>query len=147
MPSLQLTLRSVDENGTSVHSGFHVEDTADDPADFNVLSAAYQAATNAELLSADLTLSAQYTGTLTTGSALDAEDKAVLAFLDEDGRTCIVTVPAPKAAMFMADGKTVSTTHEIVTALIAAILSAVVTAGGVALESFIKGWRNRRNRK
>jgi hypothetical protein len=147
MGSLQLNVRAMDENATEVHSGFHVADTADNPADYDALADAYQAVSNAEIMALDLTLSSIYAGTLSTGAELDAEDKAVLTFEDEDMRICSVTIAAPKAAVFLPDGKTVNSANALVADFIAAVLSAVVTAAGVGLTKFIKGWRSRRNRK
>ena len=136
----------LDENGTTTRTSLHVDETVVLIDTLDTIVEALQACSNAKLGKVGLILEEVYAGTLGTGP-YDAEDKMVLAFLDADNRTCHVVVPAPKDGCFIADDKTVDETAQIIDDLITQILITVVTAGGAALVSFIKGWRARRNRK
>lgn len=80
----------------------------------------------------------------------NAEDKAVLSVLTQAFTITRFSVPAPKAAIFLADGETVDPANGLVTALIGA-LTAVDAGGGTAVSnqgaaflSLIGGARARR---
>ena len=83
---------------------------------------------------------------------VDAEDKAVLTFQDNVGALHRFSIPAPKAALFMADGQTVSPTSALVEAFITALITPANSAsfGGRASTfsqapaGFIAGQRQRR---
>lgn len=70
------------------------------------------------------------------------EDKAVLTFQTAVGSIHRYKVPAPKVAIFLADGETVDPANALVIAFVADMLAAGASRDGVALSSFIGGTRD-----
>lgn len=69
----------------------------------------------------------------------DASDAAVLYFQTAAGATVKVTLPAPVAAIFLADGESVD--PAAIAAIIAAVIADCVTADGTAITAYVGGLR------
>lgn len=69
----------------------------------------------------------------------DASDAAVLYFQTAAGAIAKVTLPAPVASIFMADGESVD--PSAIAAIIAAVIADCVTADGTAVASYVGGLR------
>lgn len=88
-------------------------------------------------------------GALTTSPAVNSyganaeyeriETKAVLVFQTSTGALHRYRIPAPKSAIFMADGETVDPANGLVTAFVTAMLAGAASRDGVALASYIGG--------
>jgi hypothetical protein len=79
----------------------------------------------------------------------DVEDKAVFTFSTDSGSFHRVSVPAPKAAIFLADKETVDPANGLVATFVAAITGISTTAytsdrNGVRITTFVGGQRIRR---
>lgn len=79
----------------------------------------------------------------------DAEDKAVMTFQDAMGAIHRYSIPAPKQAIFLADGETVNPANALVTAFTGAMTAASGTAfvssrSQIALTVFLGGFRQKR---
>lgn len=73
------------------------------------------------------------------GVYADVADTATLLFQTAAGAIVKVTLPAPDASIFLADGETVDPGE--ITALISQVLASAVTADGTALDSYVGGTR------
>lgn len=67
------------------------------------------------------------------------EDKANLTYQTASGAIHRYGIPAPKVAIFLADGETVDTANGLVATLTAALVAAGASRDGVAIDSFIGG--------
>lgn len=118
------------------------------------LSGAITAATNAALIGAtgpfSLALPSAYGD---RADYVDAEDKAIIVVQSSGGTLHRFAIPAPKAAVFMADGQTVSPSSGLVTAFVTALATPTGSAyvsdrTGVGYGSgsagFVGGYRTRR---
>ena len=79
----------------------------------------------------------------------DVEDKAVMTFLDDKGNVHRYQIPAPKTAIFTADGQTVDSGNALVIAYVAAMkaTTGVAAIGSRSLRQltvFVGGVRQRR---
>jgi hypothetical protein len=137
-----------DARGDEYHFRYYVS-AADIPAAVTAATAVYTAlgaATNAAICRAwgfvntnNLT---PYGG---TGNYQDKEDQAKLVFQNNALQLVSYTVPAPKAAMFLADGETVDPTAATLGYNLAAALAANATDKfGVTLANWLGGKRLRR---
>lgn len=72
------------------------------------------------------------------------EDKAQLSFQTSTGAIHRYQVPAPKTAIFLADGETVDPANGLVTTFAAAVVAAGASRDGAAISTFIGGIRVRR---
>jgi len=138
-----------DNNGVRGTGKLWVPDATIDPDVGNGdLLASINAATNAAVTRVAILIDDVVTTVAAVDGVYDLEDKAVLQFLDADGFTTTVVIPAPIEGVFTTDDKTVDDApgNAIVQALIADILLYCVTRTGAALIEFVKGWRARRQR-
>lgn len=145
----------IDEDGDSASHAFYVDSAIDDPADVGLqaLVAAIGAITNAEVAKISLLDTVTLGNPVGTG-AYDAEDKALMSFLDEFGNVTKMMVPAPKRVsasstvdVFKADDDTVDETAVIITEFVSAVLAVVVSKGGQALLKYLAGKRARKGRQ
>lgn len=83
------------------------------------------------------------TGAASDGVYEDIEDKAVMTFVDANGKTHNFKLPAPKAAIFMADKQTVDKTNALVIAYAGAMTDNARTHEGASLITFVGGRRIR----
>lgn len=79
----------------------------------------------------------------------DVEDKAVMTFLDTSGAIHRYQIPAPKSAIFTADGQTVDSANTAVAAYVAAMKATTGTAAIgsrslLQIAAFVGGVRQRR---
>lgn len=79
----------------------------------------------------------------------DVEDKAVMTFLDDKGNVHRYQIPAPKTAIFTADGQTVDSANAAVVTYVTAMKATTGTAGIGSrslrqLTVFVGGVRQRR---
>jgi hypothetical protein len=84
----------------------------------------------------------------TAATYIDVEDKAVLTFKHADGTLSHMSVPSPKAAIFLADGQTVDTANANVVTLVTNLTTVSGTAlavsqGKSAYTALIGGQRHR----
>jgi len=79
-----------------------------------------------------------------TGQFQNVEDKAVMVFQSSVGALHRYQIPAPKAAIFLADLETVDAANTDVAAWAAAVVANVFDRNGVAIAGFIGGQRARR---
>lgn len=73
------------------------------------------------------------------GTYPSVRDQATLIFAAADGTQTQVILPAPKAAVFMADGQTVD--PSVINDIIVAVVAAVQTASGAAVTNYVGGVR------
>ena len=78
------------------------------------------------------------------GQFQSVEDKAHLTFTDASGQAHRYSVPAPLAAIFLADLETVDPANSLVGAFSTAILAGAFSRNGIAVTAFIGGVRIRR---
>lgn len=69
-------------------------------------------------------------------------DAATLVFSTASGAFVRIAIPAPDAGIFQADGETVN--PAAIAALIALVVSDVVTANGTAVTAYVAGFRSPR---
>jgi hypothetical protein len=72
------------------------------------------------------------------------EDKAVFTFADANGGLHRFQIPAPKLAIFDADGETVDKTQADVVTFTSALVANAVNRNGIAIGFFVGGIRIRR---
>jgi len=72
------------------------------------------------------------------------EDKAIFTFQTANGTIHRVQVPAPIAAIFLADGETIDTTNTLVVAFVSAYIANAFSRTGVAITFGAQGTRIRR---
>lgn len=72
---------------------------------------------------------------------ISVRDQAVLIFADAAGALTQLTLPAPVASIFMADGQTVDPAQ--VTAITAAAIGTLVTGAGGVVTNYVGGYRRR----
>jgi biotin carboxyl carrier protein len=77
--------------------------------------------------------------TPTAADKISVRDSAELVYSTAAGSLVKVSIPAPQAAIFMADGETVN--PAAVAALTALVLANVVTPAGVAVTAYVAGTR------
>jgi len=143
VPTFRQTVTFRDDKGQTATTRFFVtaadEDTAN-PLAQDIVDA-MAALTNASLDSA----SGAYTrppAPHTYGANAQyerIEDKAVLVYQTEAGQLHRYRIPAPKIAIFLADGETVDTGNADVGTLNDAMLAAACSGDGVAIDTFIGG--------
>jgi len=75
------------------------------------------------------------------------EDKAMLTYQTSTGQNHRYMVPAPLAAIFLADSETVDPSNGLVTALSAAMVGKAASGDGVLIASYVGGIRIRRKLK
>jgi hypothetical protein len=92
----------------------------------------------------------RYTGSLATepsygaaGQFQDIEDKARLIYTTSVGTVHHIDVPAPKAAIFLADLETVDPTNALVTAFNTLVLANVANRDGTPFANYVVGTRRR----
>jgi len=137
----------IDENGDKAVSAHWVREAVVDPSTLGLLQAAIRSVTSCQLLENEIIIDKGFAGADATINPYDAADKAVFFFLDADGFTQKVVVPSPDTAIFLIDDETVDPANMAVQEFITEVLIFLITRGAAALVSFIKGKRQRRNRK
>lgn len=75
------------------------------------------------------------------------EDKAMLTYQTSTGQNHRYMVPAPLAAIFLADSETVDTANSLVAALTAVMVGHACSGDGVLLAGYVGGIRIRRKLK
>lgn len=73
-------------------------------------------------------------------------DYALLYWTCADGTIASLTLPSPKAAIFLSDGVTVDSTNADVVTLIASVNGSLLSASGSAASAYVGGKRLRANR-
>jgi hypothetical protein len=76
----------------------------------------------------------------TASAYIAVTTEAVLTFTTAAGNFATVRIPAPQTGIFKADGFTVDPAQ--ITALIAQVLTDIVTANGTALTAYVSGVRS-----
>lgn len=154
--SNRVQINYIDEDGDKASHACYVADTIVDPTDAG-LQALLQALGG--LSDAGIPRHSILVDEVSVDSAgsgpYDVEDKAMLIFGDSLGNDTKMMVPAPiridpdsPLDVFLADDDTVdSAAGTVIDDLITEILLVLVAKGGQALVKFIKGRRNRKNRK
>ena len=144
MPKVTQTYRWQDENGTKAVTS--TANAVEVPIGFDSdVADALQAASNAKMTDAALILEASVAGEMGAGP-YDAEDRAELRFKSSLNELVIVSIPAPKTGLFLADDKTVDVTAQAVIDLVAVLMTTVCSRSGHLLETFIGGRRMRAER-
>lgn len=106
----------------------------------SAVEAAILAQSNADVLnSADSTLTVNGSPSPVAATYQRVADSAGLLFQDAMGEQVIVQLPAPKAAIFLADQVTVDPTA--IAVLIAAVVGTVLTGSGNPVTSYVGGTR------
>lgn len=77
------------------------------------------------------------------GAYDDAEDKAVLMFEDDYGKTHVFQLPGPKATCFQADEETVDEFDSLIADVITKLSALFASAGAAILVEYIRGYRKR----
>jgi hypothetical protein len=77
----------------------------------------------------------------------NVEDKGVLVMQTSTGSIHRYSIPAPKAALFLADDETMDFTNGAVTALVGGLIAHACSRDGVALVSAVGGYRARTRTK
>lgn len=84
-------------------------------------------------------------GSPVTAQFQSGQDRAALTFVTGAGTQVVMVVPAPSAAIFMADLETVDITNPAVVAFVTAAVAAPITDGaGNAVTALVSGTRQRR---
>lgn len=138
-----------DDKGNIARVSVYVTDTtlALSATDMSNLSALITPITNAVLTNAKgpFTTSPAAVGYGANADYEACEDKAVLTFVTSTGALHRYQVPAPKAAIFLADGETVDAANTDVAALVAGVIANKVSSrDGALITAFIGGTRARR---
>lgn len=71
------------------------------------------------------------------------EDFAALLYADAGGSIVQITLPAPKASIFMADGETVDPANTDVAGITATVVGVVITPAGNPVTNFVGGTRQK----
>lgn len=152
--TVQQTLGWVDAKGQQCRTKHYMTGNSytDQATTLGNLQSAISAISNAANFSAPgvggfPTHSGEYGTQATYGSVTD---KAVMTFIDADGNIHRMTIPAPKAAIFLADGITVDTGNSDVSTYVTLITNDaaanhfVSTRGGKGFTSFAGGLRTKK---
>jgi len=83
----------------------------------------------------------------TAATFQDVEDKAMLTYQTATGQNHRYQVPAPLAAIFLADAETVDSANGLVAALTAAMVGKGASADGVLISAYVGGIRIRKRLK
>lgn len=137
-----------EDGGFAVHSTWVPNAETINGANITALVDALQDATNAKLYKKGLRNPETITGDAATANPYDIADKGVFTFRTVAGAVLRFVVPAPLQTIFSADDL-IDTADTLVVALATAVIGKVGLPGGVAgdlVESFIGGYRDRRNR-
>lgn len=84
-------------------------------------------------------------GSATAATYQTVGDYAELVYTDAGGSLVYITLPAPVASIFMADGETVDATA--IASLTAAVVGLVLTGSGAAVSAFVGGVRRAKLRE
>jgi len=119
-------------------------------AQLTTLQEAVGSISNAGVIAQNVTVkreTAKQNATVLDESFSSAGTKAIFLFQDDTMTTKQLSVPAPDASIFLADGITVDTANALVTAFKNAVL-AVINAGAVAgTYTLVRGYRAEHSRK
>jgi len=140
-------LSYIDTNGGKATSAHWVAETTVDPSLLTLLQAKIRAVTSMQVLDNEIIIDKPYAGPSAVVNPYDAADKVAFFFTDADGFVQKVIIPAPKAGIFLADDETVDPANVAVQDFITEVLIYLVTRGGALLVNWLKGRRQRRNRK
>lgn len=90
---------------------------------------------------------ATVTANATTAGQYDSsQDTAILTFTTAALNAVRVTLPAPPAAIFLADGSTVDATNALIVAIIADVISSVTDSSGNPVTTYVIGVRGFRGK-
>jgi hypothetical protein len=108
------------------------------------LKAALDALTKAKLVKASVAVEAPYSTTKGTSDYCNVEDKMVLEFADVEKKTHLFKIPGPTTACFLTDETdSVDTENADVIALVNYIKAHALNANGGAIDTFLRGYRQR----
>ena len=85
-------------------------------------------------------------GTAVNAVYVSVYDYALIEYTCADGTTVSLAVPAPRAAVFTADGESVNNSNSFVTAITTAVVGNLLSASGSAASAILGGVRRHRNR-
>jgi len=147
MSSSQATFKWTDEDGDETRSIVHIKSTDGtiDDTQFVALQDAMQAGSAAALYNRSLNVDAAVSATPADGP-YSVADKAIMLFRTGVGTLVKLAIPAPLAAL-LEDDDFIQAGNELADAIIAAAYATLTDKSGNVVTTFLRGWRDRRNRK
>lgn len=137
-----MVLKWVDENGGTRTQTISTQ--ANPAPSFGAaaaLTTAMQAASDCGLWLAKLAPVSVIDGAPADGPYKTVHDVALMIFRTSAGTTIRITVPGPKAAMFLPDLQTVDPASALASAIISAVLGAISDANGNPATTYVSGSR------
>lgn len=140
----QVWFRDTDSE-EAIHSYDVIEDTDVDAAAVDAFVAALQGVSTAAVFRHNLVDSEPIAGAAAVNGPYDIADKAVFIFRTTIGTTLKWMVPAPLQDIFL-DDDVIDDAHALVVSLVGAAVGHIGGPGGELAQSFVRGYRDRRNR-